>query len=367
MTSEVFFVGPLPPPVGGFSLINQRMLNCLLAKTRVTVFDTSPKFHVASAGIVRILGILYRPFSIVRFLFFVIARRPTSFYLGLSGGLGQIFDSFYILIARIFGAKIFVHHHSFAYLNDKKLYNRICLRLTGEACHIVLCDIMAEQLFSGYGILNGNIYILSNVAFLQENRVLNIKRKKETPVLTLGFLSNITIEKGIVEYFEVIARLGQLNVEIKAVVAGPVDPLLKDRFSSMLETYSKVEYLGPIYGEEKERFFQNINLLLFPTKYKNEAEPVTILEALSFGVPVIASKRGCISSIVSERSGLIVFDHDQYVAEATNFVESLATGKASIEMISEGALEQFNELRVRNANRLDELVARIIGNGMPAH
>ena len=40
--TKVVFIGPLPPPVHGFSEINQRMLMQLQNYTSVKVFDLSP-------------------------------------------------------------------------------------------------------------------------------------------------------------------------------------------------------------------------------------------------------------------------------------------------------------------------------------
>ena len=40
----------------------------------------------------------------------------------------------------------------------------------------------------------------------------------------LGFLSNITFEKGFVEFFEVLSELKKRGVAYQAVIAGPVGP-----------------------------------------------------------------------------------------------------------------------------------------------
>ncbi len=356
--NTVFFVGPLPPPLGGFSAINQKMLGRLSDRADVRVFDTAPKSLSAGPKWTRFFTVFHRLRSMCMFLFFALARRPDSLYVGLSGGLGQLYDSFYILIARLVRLDVFVHHHSFAYLNEVKLHNRVCLGLAEHACHIVLCDVMAEKLTSGYLIPKERIFILSNVAFLDERK--NTPEVGNHDLLTLGFISNITLEKGIVEFFEVIANLAGRGQPIRGLVAGPVDPALQGRFFSLLRTHPAIEYLGPVYGERKEMFFQSVDMLLFPTKYKNEAEPVSILEALSYGIPVLSADRGCIHSMIDEMSGAL-FPFENYVAAATEYIMSVLAGTISLHSLSEGASNQFNTLRACYGDLVADLVSKIAG------
>ena len=53
-----------------------------------------------------------------------------------------------------------------------------------------------------------------------------------------------------------------------------------------------VEIIGPVYNEEKKQFFSDIDLLILPSI--NEAEPLVIYEAFSYGIPVVAFGVGCI-------------------------------------------------------------------------
>ncbi|WP_211455064.1 glycosyltransferase family 4 protein [Collimonas antrihumi] len=357
----VFFVGPLPPPLHGFSAINQKMLTRLLDRTDVRIFDTTPK-HLSDGNKWQLFFKIFHWLrSFCLFIFLMIVRRPNALYLGMSGGPRQLFDSLYILISRLFGSNIFVHHHSFAYLNAIKPYNRICMWLAGRSCHIVLCDVMAGKLAAAYGIPEEQIFILSNAAFLDEEGRFQNRPEISPDGLTLGFISNITVEKGIVEFFDVVAGLVQQGLQVKGVIAGPVDPALQKQFSGMLAGRNDIEYLGPVYGEKKDAFFQSIDLLLFPTKYQNEAEPVTILEALRDGVPVVAAGRGCIHSMIDQRSGAVFPNIDQYVADATEYIKSVMTGSISLNALSENAFNQFSAMRTCNVARLDDLITKIAG------
>jgi glycosyltransferase involved in cell wall biosynthesis len=116
--------------------------------------------------------------------------------------------------------------------------------------------------------------------------------------MVLGFLSNITEDKGIFTFFSAVRELELQGHAVKGLIAGPVDSAIEGRFREALQTHASVRHVGPVYGADKKRFLDSIDLLLFPTQYVNEAEPVTIWEAMASGVPVAACCRGCIPSMI---------------------------------------------------------------------
>ncbi len=74
------------------------------------------------------------------------------------------------------------------------------------------------------------------------------------------------------------------------------------------------EVIGPVKDEAKEAFFKSIDVFLFPTTYQYEAQPLVILEAMSYGLPVISTNCGYVQELV-ERQG-IVLDVNGALAEA---------------------------------------------------
>ena len=80
MTRYVSFVGPLPPPVNGFSNVCAMMLERIRTKMQVDVFDRAPSMRARVFGGLRQLA---RP---ARYLATCIARRDAVLYVALSGG-----------------------------------------------------------------------------------------------------------------------------------------------------------------------------------------------------------------------------------------------------------------------------------------
>lgn len=292
--------------------------------------------------------------NVVGFLCALCARNFQSAYIGLSGGYGQLIDAFFIVALRLFGVPVFLHHHSFSYVTTQTMFSRCIFFLLRGCQHIALCRQMALGLSTAYRIPPGRIRVLSNACFLSEAQPgYGIDARP----LTVGFLSNITEEKGIFDFFEVMRLLTEARLPVRGLVAGPVDKAIASRFSDCLAATPGVEHVGPVYGEDKQRFYQRLDVLLFPTKYVNEAEPVTVLEAMSNGVLVVARARGCIAGMI-EGAGH-AFAEEEFVERATDLLAGMARSDA---ITARDSIQRaFLDRRAESAAALSRLLSDITG------
>ncbi|WP_165637274.1 glycosyltransferase family 4 protein [Bradyrhizobium shewense] len=231
-------------------------------------------------------------------------------YIGFSGGSRQLVDLLAIFIARVRNRQIMIHHHSFAYINERKVLTAIITKIAGQAAiHVVLCSCMAQKLRTLYSDAR-QVICLSNLALMEATGSVNLHARglERTGLLrSVGYLSNITVEKGFLTFIEVVEKLHKSCPNIRAIIAGPFsDNESREAFELALNRGVPLEYRGPVYGEAKEEFFSAIDILLFPTRYVNEAEPIVILESVTQGVPVVASARGCISEMLPNGAGRVV-------------------------------------------------------------
>jgi glycosyltransferase involved in cell wall biosynthesis len=185
--------------------------------------------------------------------------------------------------------------------------------------------------------------------------VASVPRFRESPK-TLGFLSNISPEKGVFEFLDVVERLHSRSVNVNTVLAGPFqDSHTESSVISRLRSIPNAHYVGAVYGPDKANFLQSIDVLLFPTKYVNEAEPITILEALQRGVPVLARARGCIKDLVSDREGLVVESPD-FVSIATEQIIAWKLSPNEFQSCSAAAAKKFSKLKSRDSVELETLL-----------
>ena len=69
---------------------------------------------------------------------------------------------------------------------------------------------------------------------------------------------------------------------------------------SDLSLSENVEYRGVVHGDEKIDLFSEASLFILPTNYNNEGQPVSIIEAISFGLPIISTQYRAIPDMLTE-------------------------------------------------------------------
>jgi glycosyltransferase involved in cell wall biosynthesis len=351
--TRLCFAGPLPPPVNGFSSVCGMMLDLLKARMPVEVFDRAPSPNARAIGVLRQL---IRPF---KYLATCAGKRDTALYLALSGGRGQFIDLIYVLISKLFRRPVYIHHHSYVYINSPSGLNRCFFALVRNENHIVLSPRMGLSLSRVYGLDPRTLRIVSNAAFYRADEAYQVQANEAAP-LHLGFLSNITFEKGIVEFFDVLAALTARGIEYRAHIAGPVAAEARQTFERLLQSTPHVDYAGPVYGEAKERFYGQLDLFLFPTRYANEAEPLVIYEAMRRGVHVIACDRGAIAEMLRDGAGLII-PREGLVEAAAAHIERFSKDRRALLAAKCVSMQHARRILSSSKQSLENLVACMQG------
>ncbi len=301
----ICMVGVFPPPVHGMANLNAAMRR-LIADRGVTplVVDLAADsllrtwFHR-----LRRIGRVMK--GLLRYSAEVLARRNQTLYMSLSGGLGQIYELLFACIARVSGRRIFLHHHSYAYVDQRKLLTQFLVRVAGPECtHLVGCEVMGEKLRQRYPVVS--ITSVASNSNLLGTSGTSQKSRARRRLANIAFIGNISVEKGIAEFIAVAERLKD-EMGLQFHIAGPFETGEAEKLvQEATVRLRKLKYHGPRYGAEKEAFWDMTDAFLFPSKYFNETAPVVVYEAMERGIPVIAWNRGCVSSIVRGGAGQVI-------------------------------------------------------------
>lgn len=360
--TAVLVVGPIPPPLHGYSLITDLMARRLSETATIETLDISPdgsdrgwSYHAQRLR--RVAGALLR-------LICRSVRRHRTLYLAIAGGAGVIYDLLLAAAARACGYRIFIHHHAFTYLNARSHWTAMLIAIAGRtATHVCLCPTMAQRLREHYSFAS-KIVILSNAAFVVPAPV---QREPRPGPFRVGFLSNLLPEKGLDTAIDVVRLLREQQHEVTLSIAGPLtghqSHALVERARQVLG--DAMEYLGPVDGARKAAFFRCLDVFIFPTRYPNEAEPLVVLEALAAGVPVITTARGCLRDDVA--AGGVVLDSGAFTSAAAQTIAGWLADRQSLWERSAVAHERAAELNREARKQLDALIAAITSNSSQLH
>ena len=346
----IAFIGALPPPVNGLSNANSATLNALAgAGYRMRVYnvapvsDRGPFFHhwsrlAAVAACVK--DLVVRPD-------FRLAYLPVDGGLGLAYGIGLV------LLFRLLRKPIIAHHHSFAYIDKTSLLMRLFARLAPKnQVHVFLCSDMQLAFEARYHGDLGVEYrglVLSNAFMIPALRLPKIVDVGKSFVI--GHLSNLSFDKGTDLFLDLFECLVAGGMPVNARLGGPInDPSLAWRISQIAKRFPEhFRYDGAVYGAQKAAFFSEIVVFVFPTRYKNEAQPLVLLEALAAGCIIATISRGCIKCDLSGSGSYIAPGVEQFVSGATHWITGVANDQA--------LLQRLQEISNDNTNHLFDVVA----------
>jgi colanic acid/amylovoran biosynthesis glycosyltransferase len=103
---------------------------------------------------------------------------------------------------------------------------------------------------------------------------------------------------------------------------GPDMKMIK-KSVEQLPSHIKAELKGFVRHDDLINYFRTTSTDLFLNVSRSEGVPVSVMEAMSFGIPVIATDVGGTSEIVSDRNGLLI-DADFYPEELAGKIETIA-------------------------------------------
>lgn len=352
----VCFVGPLPPPQHGMAKVNEMVIEKLSDRTNVSVIDIAAGSE--RPGVVAKLRRVWRICAALPRLAACRATGARTAYGSVDDGSGGFLTAIWVAAAKVFGYRVYLHHHSFRYLLEPTLPMRVLTRVAGSAAeHIVLCPRMETLLRERYSSVC-QVRIVPNAVPIPDKFAASPAARP----LTIGLLSNLTFEKGVGRFLEILRALRRRDIKVRGVLAGPATSA--DVETAITQAQDELgewlEWRGSVSGESKEAFFKAIDIFVFPTNYRTEAYPLVVIEALVHGVPVFATDQGCLNALAALESVTIVPQQEAFVGEAVSFLET-QSHELELRAHSRAVARGDGVQTVKENNRqLDDLLNRLL-------
>jgi glycosyltransferase involved in cell wall biosynthesis len=297
---EVFIVSQLPPPAHGSTIMTARLIEVLReigCETRLLDrrFSTSiseigrpsPKKVVQAIGL--ILRLIRALLGGAPLCIFFLTNRPGSF----------VVDCLMLGLIRLRGVPIanYIHTNGYQRLAERGPFWSLLVRFAlSSASHTV---VLGESMVSDIrGFVDGDrITIIPN----SPPSFDTVEATGKERVSTVLFYSNFIAEKGPLDFLELARAVTSVAPNVRFRMAGnDSDPVLGSVIRERAGKLGSVEIVGRVDGARRADLLRNADLLVFPSIYQFEAQPLSVLEAFAFSVPVVAYDVGGLRDIVED-------------------------------------------------------------------
>lgn len=246
-------------------------------------------------------GMIQKLFYFIRSWIQFIYLLPTVdlVHIHLSTYPSLLRKKFYFYTAKAFGKKVIVHFHSPdpAVLSDSKTQKDYYKMFSGSDLVIVLSEQWRRWIRESLG-LETNIEVVYNP--IGEIKPQPVEKKKY--ILFAGVLIH---RKGYGDLIKAFAPVAKDYPEWKLIFAGSGEIEKAKSLVKDLSIQSQVEFRGWIDKEKKIKLFSEAEIFCL-TSYA-EGFPVAVLDAWTFGLPVICTPVGGLPDIVINKENALVY------------------------------------------------------------
>ena len=298
---KVLMFGPGLKVMGGISSVVNEWLEAgieqkLDLKYIPTLKDGRPgrylgKFSDAVKAYSRMLIEIMRPVDIVH----IHLSSYMSFYRKLI--------IFWIVKTR--GIKTIVHLHGSMfkefYKNGPAIQKNLIKWMFNKSDAIIVLSETWHQFVSEIST-NSNIYIIHNGVSPKKFHTKKSINKKR---ITITFMGRLGKRKGTYDLIDVFTRLSTEFPDVELLLGGDGDIEEVKNLVDRKGLSNRIHVLGWLSGPEKLKVFANSDIYTLPSY--NEGLPVSILEAMASGLPIVSTHVGGIpEAVIDNKNGFLV-------------------------------------------------------------
>lgn len=296
--NKILFIAPLPPPIHGSSMVSQYIKDSKLItdafKCDFINLSTSRRMEeIGKRNIKKILRFITSYFIL---LLKLLTHRYDLCYLAITcHGIGFLKDAPFVLLCKLFQSKVVIHQHNKGMSNCVNRWPyRYLLPLVYHKTKVILLSWFLYDDISKV-VKREQVMICPNGIPEIENPKSNINAMPN-----LLFLSNLIESKGIYVLLDACEILKEKGYRfICHVVGGETKSINRCIFESEIRKRNLEElvvYHGAKYGTEKIAYLNKADIFVQPTY--EDCFPLTIVEAMAYGKPVVSTTEGAVPDLV---------------------------------------------------------------------
>jgi len=337
---RVLFLSPLPPPVGGIASWTKKIFDYGLPDGYIpSLVNTSLQSHC------RVFKWHILPHQLLRTVFIfwslfwqLVCNPPKVVHLNCSlSSIGIFRDLLCVLFVRLWKIPIISHYRGnvpdFSRTRYMGLsFRALCILANVSCLNIVLNEASLQCMSHMVTADHSPPVLVPN--FVDDNvfAYRAVGRQAVHDRFRVLFAGWVTAMKGCREILEVARQLPEVDFAL-------IGPIMADMQTHLQRRPANVTLYGTLEYLEVLRAMCTSDVFLFPSY--TEGFPNAVLEAMSVGLPVVATRVGAIPEMIEDGKGGLLIER----ADVVSLVCALRTmmDDASLRM----AMGQFNREKSR--------------------
>lgn len=345
---RVLIIGPVPPPAFGVAEATALMLRSPTLRKQVDIIHLDTSDVAGFAGIGRFtwgnVGLALR--HILELTHLLRTTRPDVVLLTASQGLlGLLRDGLFVSTARMFRTRVVAYLRGSKYADMRREQGWLAAAvLRSIVKHASLVLVLGESLVG----MAQSVYRGCRVAAVPNGcppavpvEQVGCRREDRPLVLYVGRLSR---DKGLEDTLAAAGTIVASVPNVEFVMCGDWDsPEYEAATRSLVEKYglaAVVDFPGVVSADARAGLLTRAWVVVVPSH--SEGQPWVILEAMSAGVPVVATDTGAVAETVGDGQGgrVIPVGDTQALAQA---VISLLQDDRLWKNVSQQAVRRYRE------------------------
>ncbi len=322
LAPRVLMLGPLPPPVGGMATVVANLLAALAADCDVallnTVKTTAPNRRLPQA-------LLAHGRLLLRLGAHCLAGRRVV-HIHTCSWFSFWRNAVDVVVAKALGRRVVLHVHGaefHRFLNALSPLQARVMRLVLARCDRVVTLGPHWQRLLGQWCDESRVVVIANGV-----PVPTLAERPRGAVFTIVCLANYERRKAQEDLLHAVARLrasGPVHLALLGMEAEPGRAASLSALAVELGIADAVSIPGPVSGEAKARWWARADAFCLPSH--DEGLPMSMLEAMAHGIPVVVTRVGSIpEAIENHRHGLLFTPGD--VDQLHDHLQALLTQPA---------------------------------------
>lgn len=273
------------------------------------------------------------------FLKEMLINKPDLIHIHSSFG-GSFYRKLpFVYMASIFNLPVINHIHGSEitdfYINASKRKKQLVERCFDKCKCLV---VLSEEWKNNLQVIKTKTpkIVIENYSIIHEE-CLKRKNHRDKNILFLGFITEL---KGCFDIPEVAKKVIARNTHVRFILAGTGETKKLQNFVLEKDMFQYFSFPGWVKKEEKDSLLKNADIFFLPSY--TEAMPMSILEAMGYGLPIVTTNVGGIPQLVDEGKNGYMTEPGNIESFAESIVKLLGNDELIYDM-GRKSIEKANE------------------------